>query len=238
MINKQVDTIREAVADIRDGAVVLVPGFGAVGIADHLLEALCDQGARDLTIVANNAGNDEHGLARLINLGRVRKVICSYPRSGDYSAFLNAYRAKTLELELVPQGTISERMRCAAAGLGGFFSPVSAGTKLADGKETRMIDGRLHVFEKPLRGDVALVKAAKADRWGNLVYRKSARNFNPVCAMAADVTIVETETMVELGSLDPEAVVTPGIFVDRVVEVGPLPPSNHPMYAKLAGAAA
>lgn len=238
MINKQVDNIREAVADIRDGAVVLVPGFGAVGIADHLLEALCDQGARDLTIVANNAGNDEHGLARLINLGRVRKVICSYPRSGDYSAFLNAYRAKTLELELVPQGTISERMRCAAAGLGGFFSPVSAGTKLADGKETRMIDGRLHVFEKPLRGDVALVKAARADRWGNLVYRKSARNFNPVCAMAADVTIVETETMVELGSLDPEAVVTPGIFVDRVVEVGPLPPRNHPMYAKLAGAAA
>lgn len=238
MINKQVDDIREAVAGIRDGAVVLVPGFGAVGIADHLLEALCDQGARELTIVANNAGNDEHGLARLINLGRVRKVICSYPRSGDYKAFLNAYRARSLELELVPQGTISERMRCAAAGLGGFFSPVSAGTKLADGKETRMIDGRLHVFEKPLRGDVALVKAARADRWGNLVYRKSARNFNPVCAMAADLTIVETEAMVELGSLDPEAVVTPGIFVDRIVEVGPLPPRNHPMYAKLAGAAA
>ncbi|UTD26464.1 3-oxoadipate CoA-transferase [Bradyrhizobium sp. WD16] len=238
MINKQVDDIREAVAGIRDGAVVLVPGFGAVGIADHLLEALCDQGARDLTIVANNAGNDEHGLARLINLGRVRKVICSYPRSGDYKAFLNAYRARTLELELVPQGTISERMRCAAAGLGGFFSPVSAGTKLAEGKETRMIDGRLHVFETPLRGDVALVKAARADRWGNLVYRKSARNFNPVCAMAADVTIVETEAMVELGSLDPEAIVTPGIFVDRLVEVGPLPPRNHPMYAKLAGAAA
>ncbi|WP_371926958.1 3-oxoacid CoA-transferase subunit A [Bradyrhizobium sp. WD16] len=237
-MNKQVDDIREAVAGIRDGAVVLVPGFGAVGIADHLLEALCDQGARDLTIVANNAGNDEHGLARLINLGRVRKVICSYPRSGDYKAFLNAYRARTLELELVPQGTISERMRCAAAGLGGFFSPVSAGTKLAEGKETRMIDGRLHVFETPLRGDVALVKAARADRWGNLVYRKSARNFNPVCAMAADVTIVETEAMVELGSLDPEAIVTPGIFVDRLVEVGPLPPRNHPMYAKLAGAAA
>lgn len=238
MINKQIDDIRAAVADIRDGAVVLVPGFGAVGIADHLLEALCDQGARDLTIVANNSGNDEHGLARLINLGRVRKVICSYPRSGDYSAFLNAYRAKTLELELVPQGTISERMRCAAAGLGGFFSPVSAGTRLAEGKETREIDGKLYVFEKPLRGDVALVKAWRADRWGNLVYRKSARNFNPICAMAADLTIVETAEMVELGALDPEAVVTPGIFVDRIVAVGHVPPNNHPSHAKYAGAAA
>lgn len=219
MINKQIDDIREAVADIRDGAVVLIPGFGAVGIADHLLEALCDQGARDLTVVANNSGNDEHGLARLINSGHVSKVICSYPRSGDYSAFLKAYRAKSLELELVPQGTISERMRCAAAGLGGFFSPVSAGTKLADGKETRMIDGRLHVFEKPLRGDVALVKAWRADRWGNLIYRKSARNFNPICAMAADLTIVETEAMVDLGALDPEAVVTQGLFVQRIVKI-------------------
>jgi 3-oxoadipate CoA-transferase alpha subunit len=238
VINKQWDSLAAAVADIKDGSVVLVPGFGAVGIADHLLEALCDQGATDLTIVANNAGNDAHGLARLINLGRVRKVINSYPRSGDYSAFLKAYRDKSLELELVPQGTISERMRCAAAGLGGFFSPVSAGTRLGEGKETRMIDGRLHVFEKPLRGDVALVKAAKADRWGNLVYRKSARNFNPVCAMAARLTLVEVEAMVELGSLDPEAIVTPGVFVDRVVAVGPLPPRNHPLYAKLAGAAA
>ncbi len=238
MINKQIDDIRAAVADIRDGATVLIPGFGAVGIADHLLEALCDQGTRNLTVVANNAGNDEHGLARLINSGAVSKVICSYPRSGDYSAFLKAYRAKSLELELVPQGTISERMRCAAAGLGGFFSPVSAGTKLAEGKETRMIDGRLHVVEKPLRGDVALVKAWRADRWGNLIYRKSARNFNPICAMAADLTIVEVESMVELGALDPEAVVTPGIFVDRIVAVGKAPPKNHPGYAKYAGAAA
>jgi len=238
VINKQFDDILAAVEDVRDGAVVLVPGFGAVGIADHLLEALCDQGARELTIVANNSGNDAHGLARLINLGRVRKVICSYPRSGDYSAFLNAYRARTLELELVPQGTISERMRCAAAGLGGFFSPVSAGTKLAEGKETREIDGKLYVFEKPLRGDVALVKAWRADRWGNLVYRKSARNFNPVCAMAADLTVVETAEMVDLGALDPETVVTPGIFVDRVVAVGHAPPKNHPSYAKYAGAAA
>ena len=220
MIDKRVGSLAEAVADVRDGAIVLVPGFGAVGIADNVLEALHDQGARELTIVANNSGNGDHGLARLINSGRVRKVICSYPRSGDYSAFLNAYKAKSLELELVPQGTISERMRCAAAGLGGFFSPVSAHTKLADGKETREIDGRLHVFEKPLRGDVALIKANKADRWGNLTYIKSARNFNPVMAMAAELTVVEVDEMVELGAMDPEAVVTPSIFVDRVVVVG------------------
>ncbi len=213
-------TTAEAVAGVRDGSTVLVAGFGAVGVAEELLEALHEQGARELTIVANNAGNGDHGLARLIHAGRVRKVICSYPRSGDYSAFLNAYRARSLELELLPQGTISERLRCHAAGLGGFFSPVSAGTLLAEGKETREIDGRLHVFEKPLKGDVALIKASRADRWGNLVYRKSARNFNPVMAMAADLTVVEVEEMVELGALDPEAVVTPCIFVDRVVVVG------------------
>lgn len=220
MIDKRVKTVEDAVAGVRDGATVLVAGFGIVGVADHLLEALHDQGAKELTIVANNSGNGDYGLARLINSGRVRKVICSYPRSGDYSAFLKAYKAKSLELELVPQGTISERMRCAAAGLGGFFSPVSAHTKLADGKETREIDGRLHVFEKPLRGDVALLKANKADRWGNLTYLKSARNFNPVMAMAAELSIVEVDEIVELGSLDPEAVATPGVFVDRVVAVG------------------
>lgn len=220
MIDKRVKTVEDAVAGVRDGATVLVAGFGIVGVADHLLEALHDQGAKELTIVANNSGNGDYGLARLINSGRVRKVICSYPRSGDYSAFLNAYKAKSLELELVPQGTISERMRCAAAGLGGFFSPVSAHTKLAEGKEAREIDGRLHVFEKPLRGDVALLKANKADRWGNLTYLKSARNFNPVMAMAADLSIVEVDEIVELGSLDPEAVATPGVFVDRVVAVG------------------
>jgi 3-oxoadipate CoA-transferase alpha subunit len=191
-----------------------------VGVADDLLEALHDQGARELTVVANNAGNGDYGFARLINSGRVRKVICSYPRSGDYSAFLNAYRTKSLELELVPQGTISERMRCHAAGLGGFFSPVSAGTKLAEGKETREIDGRLHVFEKPLKGDIALLRADKADRWGNLTYDKSARNFNPVMAMAADLSVVQVNEMVELGTMDPEAVVTPSIFIDRVVIVG------------------
>ena len=177
MIDKRVKTTADAVAGVRDGSTVLVAGFGAVGVADNLLEALHEQGARELTIVANNSGNGDYGLARLISSGRVRKVICSFPRSGDYSAFLNAYRAKSLELELVPQGTISERMRCHAAGLGGFFSPVSAGTKLGEGKETREIDGRLHVFEKPLKGDVALIKANKADRWGNLTYLKSGAEF-------------------------------------------------------------
>ena len=177
MIDKQVKTTAEAVAGVRDGSTVLVAGFGAVGVADNLLDALHEQGARELTIVANNSGNGDYGLARLINSGRVRKVICSFPRSGDYSAFLNAYRAKSLELELLPQGTISERMRCHAAGLGGFFSPVSAGTKLGEGKETREIDGRLHVFEKPLKGDVALIKANKADRWGNLSLHKVGAEF-------------------------------------------------------------
>lgn len=220
MINKEVKTCAEAVAGISDGAIVLVAGFGAVGVADHLLDALHDQGAKELTVVANNAGTGDYGLAKLINSGRVRKVICSYPRSGDYRAFLAAYRAKSLELELVPQGTISERMRCAAAGLGGFFSPVSAGTKLAEGKETREIGGRLHVFESPLKGDVALIKARTADRWGNLAYAKSARNFNPVMATAAELTVVEVDMMVELGEMDPEAIVTPSIFVDRVVVVG------------------
>jgi 3-oxoadipate CoA-transferase, alpha subunit len=220
VINKQVKTCADAVAGISDGATVLVAGFGAVGVADHLLDALHDQGAKELTVVANNAGTGDYGLAKLIDSGRVRKVICSYPRSGDYRAFLAAYRSKSLELELVPQGTISERMRCAAAGLGGFFSPVSAGTKLAEGKETREIGGRLHVFERPLKGDVALIKARAADRWGNLIYSKSARNFNPVMATAAELTVVEVDTMVELGEMDPEAIVTPSIFVDRVVVVG------------------
>ncbi|MET0904673.1 MAG: 3-oxoacid CoA-transferase subunit A [Tardiphaga sp.] len=220
MIDKRVASAAEAVAGVKDGATVLVAGFGTVGIADDLLEALHKQGATNLTIVHNNAGNGDVGLARLINSGRVAKVICSYPRSGDYSAFLNAYRNKTLELELVPQGIISERMHAHAAGLGGFFSPVTAHTKLAEGKETREIDGVLHVFEKPLKGDVALLRAMKADRWGNLIYNQSARNFNPIMAMAADLSIVQVDEMVELGSMDPEAVVTPSIFIDRILVVG------------------
>ena len=219
MIDKTVASLAEAVAGIKDGATILVAGFGAVGAPDELADALIEQGARDLVIVSNNAGNRSNGLAGLIIAGRVRKVICSYPRSTDSTAFDDAFKAGKIELELVPQGTISERMRCAAAGLGGFYSPVGVGTKLAEGKELREIDGRAYVFEKPLKGDVALLKADRADRWGNLTYRKSARNFNPVMAMAAEVTAVQVREIVELGALDPETIVTPGIFVDRVVVV-------------------
>jgi len=223
MIDKRVASLAEAVAGVRDGAIVLCAGFGAVGGPDELLDALLEQGAKDLVAVANNAGSGDRGLAALIANGRVRKVICSYPRSDRPHAFESAYKAGKLELELVPQGTLSERMRCAAAGLGGFYSPVGVGTRLAEGKETREIDGRLYVLEKPLRGDVAFCKALKADRWGNLVYRKSARNFNPVMAMAADLTVVQVKDFVPLGELDPECIHTPGIFVDRIVQVGAKP---------------
>jgi 3-oxoadipate CoA-transferase, alpha subunit len=221
MINKQVADLAAAVDGVKDGATILVGGFGSVGQPDELLDSLLAQGARDLTMVANNAGTGiSGGLAGLISAGRVRKVICSYPRSGDPPrAFDEAYRAGRIELELLPQGTLSERMRCAAAGLGGFYSPVSVGTKLAVGKEWREIDGKRYVLEKPLRGDVAMIKALTADRWGNLVYRKSARNFNPVMAMAAGLTIVQVREIVDLGGIDPDGVHTPGIFVDRVVVV-------------------
>ena len=221
MINKQVADLAAAVDGIKDGATILVGGFGAVGQPDELLDSLLAQGARDLTMVANNAGTGiSGGLAGLIAARRVRKVVCSYPRSGDPPrAFDAAYRAGVIELELLPQGTLSERMRCAAAGLGGFYSPVSVGTKLAVDKEVREIDGKRYVLEKPLKGDVAVVKALKGDRWGNLVYRKSARNFNPVMAMAADLTIVQVKEMVDLGAIDPDGVHTPGIFVDRIVVV-------------------
>jgi 3-oxoadipate CoA-transferase, alpha subunit len=220
MINKIVDGLAAAVADIRDGAVVLCAGFGAVGAPDELIDALAARGARELTVVSNNAGNGRTGLAGLIASGHVRKVICSYPRSTDSTAFDDAYKAGKIELELVPQGTISERMRCAAAGLGGFYSPVGVGTRLAEGKETREINGRLYVFEEPLKGDVALLKADRADRWGNLSYRKSARNFNPTMAMAAALSIVQVREIVPLGAIDPECVVTSGIFIDRVVALG------------------
>lgn len=217
MINKQVPDIATALDGIRDGATILSAGFGAVGAPDELLDGLLANGVRDLVVVSNNAGSGMRGLAALIDAGMVRKVICSFPRTDDPRAFDAAYKAGKIELELVPQGIISERMRCAAAGLGGFYSPVGVGTKLADGKEMREIDGKRYVFEKPLRGDVALLRAYRADRWGNLAYRKSARNFNPVMAMAAELTVVQTKQMVELGDIDPENVHTPGIFVDRVV---------------------
>jgi len=219
MINKQVPSIAAALDGIKDGSTILCAGFGAVGAPDELIDGLLEQGARDLVIVSNNAGVGTKGLAALIDHNRVRKIICSYPRSDDPRAFDKAYKEGRIELELVPQGTMSERMRCAAAGLGGFYSPVSVGTKLAAGKEMREIDGKQYVLEMPLKGDVALLKANRADRWGNLSYRKSARNFNPVMAMAAELSVVQVKTIVELGEIDPETVHTPSIFVDRIVLV-------------------
>jgi 3-oxoadipate CoA-transferase, alpha subunit len=219
MIDKQVRDLGAAVAGIRDGSIVLCAGFGGAGLPDALCEALVEQGARDLTIVANNAGVGRRGLAALLAAGRVRKIMCSFPRSAGSVVFEELYAAGKIELELLPQGTMSERMRCAAAGLGGFYSPVSVGTRLAEGKEHRDIDGRTYVLEKPLKGDVALLAADRADRWGNVVYRKSARNFNPTMAMAADLAIAQVRRIVPLGELDPERIVTPGIFIDRIVEV-------------------
>lgn len=219
MIDKRVGSLAAAVEGVQDGATVLVGGFGAAGVPVALVHALLEQGAVDLTIVTNNAGSGETDVAALIRERRVRKIICSYPRSAGSIWFEEFYRAGDIELELVPQGTLSERMRAAGAGLGGFFTPAGADSLLARGKEVRVIGGRRHVFEEPLRGDVALVQALRADRWGNLVYNKAARNFGPTMATAADLTVVQVREFVELGELDPEAVVTPGIFVDRVVEV-------------------
>lgn len=210
----------EAVAGIADGSTVLVGGFGMAGMPVDLIDALIEQGAGDLTVVSNNAGNGDSGLAALLARGRVRKVICSFPRQADSWVFDDLYRRGEVELEVVPQGTLAERMRAAGAGLGGFFCPTGAGTLLAAGKETREIDGRLHVLEQPLPGDVALIAAHAADRAGNLVYRKTARNFGPVMATAAATVVAQVGSVVATGSIDPEAVVTPGIYVDRVVEVG------------------
>ena len=219
MIDKRVKSLAEAVSGIADGAMILCAGFGGAGLPDALCEAVVEQGARDLTVVANNAGTGRRGLAALLAAGRVRRIICSFPRSAGSVVFEELYAAGRIELELVPQGIISERMRCAAAGLGGFYSPVSVGTRLAEGKEHREIDGRMYVLEKPLKGDVALLAADRGDRWGNLTYRKSARNFNPTMAMAARLSIAQVRHIVELGEIDPEMVITPGIFVDRLVEV-------------------
>ncbi len=219
MIDKRVRTLAEAVAGVKHGATVLCSGFGAVGEPVELLNALRWSGVKDLVCVANNAGTGDEGLAGLIKDGRVRKIVCSFPRTTDPHCFEAAYKAGKIELEIVPQGTLSERMRAGAAGLGGFYVKTAAGTKLGEGKETREIDGELYVLEKPIRGDIALCRADRADRWGNLTYRKSARNFNPVMAMAAALTAVQVREIVPLGALDPECVVTPGIFVDRIVVV-------------------
>ena len=219
MIDKRVDTIDAALSGIEDGSTILVSGFGNAGSPIRLLEALIDQGATGLTIVSNNAGEGEFGLAALMKAGRVTKVICSYPRSAGSIIFEELYDQGKIELEVVPQGTLSERMRAAGTGIGGFFTPTSAGTLLGANKETREIEGKLHVLETPLKGDVALVKADAGDRWGNLTYNKSARNFGPTMAMAAKLTIAEVKTIKELGEISPEHVITPGIFVDRVIKL-------------------
>jgi 3-oxoadipate CoA-transferase alpha subunit len=219
MIDKIVQTMAEAMAGISDGAVVLLGGFGSIGQPNALIDGLIEHGATDLTIVSNNAGVGRIGLARLLELGRVRKIICSYPRSVDPVVFEELYRAGKIELEIVPQGTLAERLRAAGAGIPAFFTATGVGTKLAAGKEQREIGGRNYLLEDALAGDVALIEAWEADRWGNLTYRSSARNFNPVMAMAATLTIAQAQHIVALGVLDPEKIATPGIYVNRVLHV-------------------
>ena len=219
MINKIVSTLQEAVVGIKDGSTVLVGGFGGAGQPVELIDALIEQGAKDLVIVNNNAGNGDFGLAALMKAGRVRKIICSFPRQADSYVFDELYRAGKIELELVPQGTLAERVRAGGAGIGGFYTKTAVGTPLAEGREVRNINGEDYLFESPIRADVSLVKAKKGDRWGNLTYNKSARNFNPVHATAAELTIAQVQETVELGDLDPELIVTPGIYVDRIVKV-------------------
>ena len=219
MINKIAQSVADALADVKDGSTVLIGGFGTAGNPTELIDGLIEQGAKDLTVVNNNAGNGETGLAALLKTGRVRKIICSFPRQSDSQVFDGLYRSGKLELELVPQGNLAERMRAAGAGIGAFFCPTAYGTELAHGKETREINGKHYVLEYPIYGDVALVKAEQGDRWGNLTYRMSARNFGPVMAMAARQTIASVHEIVELGELDPEAIVTPGIHVSRIVRI-------------------
>ncbi|WP_432514764.1 3-oxoacid CoA-transferase subunit A [Kineococcus sp. SYSU DK001] len=212
-------TTAEAVAGVRDGSTVLIGGFGMAGMPVHLIDALIEQGAGDLTVVSNNAGNGDTGLAALLAAGRVSTVVCSFPRQSDSWVFDGLYRAGRIKLDVVPQGNLAERLRAAGAGIGAFYCPTGVGTPLAEGKETREIDGRTYVLEHPIHGDVALIGAHRADRMGNLVYRKTARNFGPVMATAARTTVVEVSEVCETGELDPESIVTPSIYVDRVVVV-------------------
>jgi 3-oxoadipate CoA-transferase alpha subunit len=223
MINKIEASIENALADVPDGATIMLGGFGSAGLPAELIEGLIAQGARDLTIVNNNAGNGDTGLAALLKARRVRRIVCSFPRQVDSHVFDGLYRAGEIELELVPQGNLAERIRAAGAGIGAFYTPTGYGTDLARGKETRIIDGRGYVLEYPLHADYALIKADRGDRWGNLVYRKTARNFGPIMATAARITVATVHEVVELGSLDPEAIVTPGVFVKRVVPVARVP---------------
>ncbi|HJV53743.1 MAG TPA: 3-oxoacid CoA-transferase subunit A [Noviherbaspirillum sp.] len=220
MIDKTCESLEAAVADVHDGATVMIGGFGNAGLPAALIDALIAQGARELTSVNNNAGNGDTGPAGLLKAKRVRKIICSFPRQSDSHVFDALYRAGEIELELAPQGSLAERIRAAGAGIGGFFTPTGLGTLLAEGKETRLIDGRHYVLESPIHADFALIKALHGDRWGNLVYRKAARNFGPIMATAAKCTIAQVAEVVPLGVLDPEVIVTPGIFVQRVVHQG------------------
>jgi len=219
MIDKIASSVAQAMSGLRDGATVLIGGFGTAGIPNELIDGLIAQGAKDLTVVNNNAGNGDTGLAALLQTGRVRKIICSFPRQADSHVFDALYRSKQIELELVPQGNLAERIRAAGAGIGAFFCPTGFGTELAGNRETREIGGRQYVLEYPIHADVALIKAERGDRWGNLVYRKAARNFGPVMAMAAKKTIATVHEIAELGTLDPESIVTPGIFVHQVVKI-------------------
>ena len=219
MINKISASVADALADVRDGATVMVGGFGTAGIPNELIDGLIAQGARDLTIVNNNAGNGETGLAALLKTGRVRKIICSFPRQADSQVFDALYRTGKLELELVPQGNLAERIRAAGAGIGAFFCPTGYGTPLAEGRETRVINDKPYVLEYPIHADLALVCAEHGDRWGNLTYRKAARNFGPVMAMAAKKTVATVHEIVELGAIEPESIVTPGIFVNHIVKI-------------------
>ena len=219
MINKIAPSITAALADVKDGSTVMIGGFGTAGIPNELIDGLIEQGAKDLVIVNNNDGNGESGLAALLKAGQVRKIICSFPRQADSHIFDALYRSGKLELELVPQGNLAERIRAAGAGVGAFFSPTGYGTELAKGKECREINGKFYVLEMPIYGDVALIKAETGDRWGNLLYRKAARNFGPVMATAAKMTVATVHEIVELGALDPESIVTPGIFVSKIVKV-------------------
>ncbi|MDO8776420.1 MAG: 3-oxoacid CoA-transferase subunit A [Burkholderiaceae bacterium] len=219
MINKIVNSVAEALQDIQDGATIMIGGFGTAGIPNELIDGLIVQGARDLTVVNNNAGNGDTGLAALLKAGRVRKIICSFPRQADSQVFDALYRSGQLELELVPQGNLAERIRAAGAGIGAFFTPTGYGTEMAQDKETREINGRQYVLEHPIYGDVALIKAERGDRWGNLMYRMAARNFGPVMATACKKTVATVHEIVELGELNPEHIVTPGIFVHQIVKV-------------------
>jgi len=220
VIQKIIPSVAEALRDIADGSTILISGFGGAGLPIYLLDALYEQGAKDLTLVSNNAGNSGVGIAKLVGAGRVKKMVCSFPRQPGSSAFDDLYREGKIELELVPQGTLAERIRAGGAGIGGFYTPTGFGTELAKGKDAREIDGVNHIFEKAIKADYALIKADRGDRWGNLTFHGTGRNFGPIMATAARCTIAQVREIVELGALDPEVIVTPGIFVKRVVQVG------------------